>query len=559
MKKIIKADIIIAVIVAVGVFCIYLPALQNGFTNFDDNGYVTENDHIRPFGAVTVQWAFTQFYAGNWHPLTWISHGIDVALWDLNPTGHHLSNNILHALNTFLVILLMARLTRIAASKLPVLRDERAVLIAAATTGILFGIHPLHVESVAWISERKDLLCGLFFLLSLLAYAGYAEAAPGDESPSGKYRSRNFLLTLLFFFLAILSKPMAITLPVILLVLDWYPFDRVRNLATLRSALVEKIPFLLISLASAVVTILAQRSEGALASLVQIPFVFRLFVSIKVLILYLGKMVLPIHLVPFYPYPRMLSPDFLLPILFAIAISIAAFRYARKNRLWLTVWSIYVIMLLPVIGIVQVGGQSMADRYTYLPSIGPFFLVGLGASRIYQKCRGARDRLVLPLSALSLVVGALVILTLSMRTIKQIGIWNNNITLWSYAIEQDPDNGLAYNQRGLHYGHEGEFEKALEDFQKAAQFSPRDYNVRNNLGVTLHRLGKYVDAMKEYTVSIEINPNNADAIGNRGLIYLKVGDVQSAVIDFQRSCELGLASSCKKLHDLQNQKNNQGQ
>jgi Tfp pilus assembly protein PilF len=169
------------------------------------------------------------------------------------------------------------------------------------------------------------------------------------------------------------------------------------------------------------------------------------------------------------------------------------------------------------------------------------------AHRGYQKCRGAKDRLVLPLSALSLVVGALVILTLSMRTIKQIGIWNNNITLWSYAIEQDPDNGLAYNQRGLHYGHEGEFENALEDFQKAAQFSPRDYNVRNNLGVTLHRLGKYVKAMEEYTISIEINPNNADAIGNRGLIYLKVGDVQSAVIDFQRSCELGLASSCKKL------------
>ena len=550
MKKIVKADLIVAIIVAVGVFCIYLPALQNGFTNFDDNGYVTENDHIRPFGAVTVLWAFTQFYAGNWHPLTWISHGIDVALWDLNPIGHHLSNNILHALNTFLVILLMARLTRIAASKFPVLRNERAVLIAAATTGILFGIHPLHVESVAWVSERKDLLCGLFFLLSLIAYAGYAEAVHDDESPSGNYRNKNYLLALLFFFLAILSKPMAVTLPIILLILDWYPFDRVRTLATVKSALVEKIPFLLISLASAVITILAQRSGGALASLVQIPFVHRLFVSIKVVILYLGKMALPIHLVPFYPYPRMLSADFLLPIFFAIAISIAAFRVAQKNRLWLAVWGIYVIMLLPVIGIVQVGGQSMADRYTYLPSIGPFFLAGLGASRLYQKCRGARDRLVLPLSLLCVAAGVLVILALSVRTIEQIGIWKNSVTLWSYAIEKDPDNGQAYNQRGLHYGHAGEFDKALEDFQKAAQFSPRDYNIRNSLGVTLHRLGNYVKAMEEYNISIEINPNNADAIGNRALIYLKAGDVQSALIDFERSCELGLASSCQKLREL---------
>ena len=558
MRKIVKADLIVAIIVAVGVFCIFLPALQNGFTNWDDADYVTENDHIRPFGADSVLWAFTQFYAANWHPLTWLSHGIDVALWDLNPVGHHLSNNILHALNTFLVILLMARLMRIAQSKLPVLRDERAILIAAATTGILFGIHPLHVESVAWVAERKDLLCGLFFLLSLLAYAGYAKAVRGDESPSGTYRCRNYLLALLFFFLAILSKPMAITLPIILLILDWYPFDRIRTMANLRSAIVEKIPFILISLASAVITVFSQQS-GAVIPFAQISLVFRLFVSSKALLVYLGKMVLPIHLVPFYPYPSALSPDFLPFFLSVIAISIAVFRFARKNRLWPAVWSIYVVMLLPVLGIVQVGGQYMADRYTYLPSIGPFLLFGLGASWFYQKCRGVRARFVLLLSTLGIIAGTLVIVALSLRTIEQIGIWENSITLWTYAIEQDPDSGHAYNLRGLYYVQTNEFEKALQDFQKAAQFSPWDYDIHNNLGFAFQRLNKYAEAFEEFSIAIKINPTHPNALGNRALIYLKAGDIQAAMTDFQKSCSFGLAISCARFQALLDQKNNQGQ
>jgi hypothetical protein len=558
VRKLIKTEIIIAVIIAMTAFCIYLPTLQSDFTNWDDDNYVTENPNIQSLDARMIKWAFTQFYESNWHPLTWISHGVDVLLWGLNPAGHHLGNNILHALNTFLVIMLLLRLLRIAESRRPFFNDEKAMIITAATAGILFGIHPLHVESVAWIAERKDLLCGFFFLMSLMAYAGYAGVSHDDQNLFSGFSNRYYLLALAFFLLALLSKPMAVTLPVILVVLDWYPFGRINDRKSLKVVITEKIPFILLSLTSSIITVSAQQSAGTMISLAHLPVMHRIFVSIKVIILYLGKMILPFHLVPFYPYPKnvdFLSFNYLLPLVLVLGITIAAVILAPKRRLWLALWSIYAIMLLPVIGIIQVGVQEMADRYTYLPSIGPFLLAGLGASWLYKKSQSANHG---AKRALGIAMVSLVLLALSYRTIVQIGIWKDSMTLWNYVIAKKPECGTAYNHRGLVYGMAGDYERALDDFRRAVTFEPNDARAHHNLGATYDRLGRYTEAFEEYSRAIELKPDSAEPTGNRAVLFLRAGDVQSAMIDFQKSCAAGRLTSCKKLRDLLIQQNNQG-
>jgi tetratricopeptide (TPR) repeat protein len=284
-----------------------------------------------------------------------------------------------------------------------------------------------------------------------------------------------------------------------------------------------------------------------------------LFISIKAVILYLGKMVLPVNLVPFYPYPKsvdFLSFKYLLPLVLVAGITIAAVIYARKKqRLWLAVWSVYVVMLLPVIGIMQVAGQEMADRYTYLPSIGPFLLAGLGASWLYKKSQRANRG---AMKALSIGMASLAVLMLSYRTIVQIGIWKDSLTLWNYVIAKEPESGNAYNHRGLVYGMAGAYEKALEDFRKSVVFEPNDARAHHNLGATYDRLGRYPEAFAEYSRAIELRPDSAEATGNRAILFLRAGDVQSAMIDFQRSCAAGRMTSCKKLRELLSQMESQG-
>jgi hypothetical protein len=364
-------------------------------------------------------------------------------------------------------------------------------------------------------------------------------------------RSRSYLLALAFFVLALLSKPMAVSFPFILLVLDWFPFGRIKTTADLRSSLIEKIPLLLIGASAAFITVLAKQSANAVVSLEQLSLVRRLFVSLQVPVLYLGKMVLPIHLIPFYPYPKTLSPADLFPVLLVTGITVAAIWYARYNRLWLAVWSTYIVMLLPVLGIVQVSSQLMADRYIYLSSIGPFFLAGLGAAMVYSRCRETRHQLRFPKAALCAGTGVVLLIALSNRTNDQIGIWKDSVTLWNYTIEQTPDNAEAYNSRGLYYGKAGEIEKALDDFRSAVQYAPQDYRYHNNLGVTYDRLGMYDDAVQEYSAAIDINQSYAEAIGNRAALFLRAGDIRSALRDIERSCDLGYAMSCATLQMLQ--------
>ena len=384
---------ILAAGVALLTFLVYCPALLNGFVNWDDDLYVYGNPHILSLKPAFFAWAFTDLSAGFWHPLTWISYGVDYALWGLNPLGYHLTAILLHALNTALVVLVTGALLdaarrRRVASTFP---DNHNPWVVAGITGLLFGLHPLHVESVAWVSERKDLLCALFFLLSLIAYVNYAVLKTGGQERRpfpGFPRSRWYFIAFLLFICALSAKTMAVSLPLVLIILDWYPLGRIRTAGDSVTLLLEKIPFVLGTLVIAVISIMAQKSIGALELMESKPFGTRLLVACKALATYLWKMLIPVDLLPFYPYPQqvsLLSADYLLSVLVVVGVTAGCIFAAEKRKVLTASWLYFLVTLLPVLGFVQVGIYAMADRFTYLPTLGPFLLMGLGAAMIRER------------------------------------------------------------------------------------------------------------------------------------------------------------------------------
>jgi tetratricopeptide (TPR) repeat protein len=526
----------------------YLSCLKNGFVNWDDTQYILDNSHIRSFDAALFKWAFFDFYAANWHPLTWISHAADYALWGLNPLGHHLTNIILHAMNTFLVVLLAVRLLdtygkRRAGSGQPSFLDDRTALIAAGVTGLLFGLHPVHVESVAWVAERKDLLCGLFFLLSVLAYIRHAAgSAAGTDNRAGlPHRfTKHYLAALGFFILALLSKPMAVSLPVVLLILDWYPLRRIRSLGTFLNVFVEKLPFIAFSLASSVVTIMAQRAGGAMTLNEVVPLPTRVLVAAKALVVYLREMMWPADLVPFYPYPRTASPasfEYLFPLLLIAGITAACIALSGKRKVWLSTWAFYTATLVPVLGIVQVGGQAMADRYTYLPSLGPFLIMGVAAAWGSAKIFPFQERI---FSGVLIIV--LLSIPLSYLTVKQIGVWENGFVLWSYVIQKEPAEPLAYKYRGAYFQRKGQFDKALEDYGKAMALDPSDSQIYLNRGTVFCGVGMYKRAVAEFDKAIDLNPSYYKAYNNRAFAYGELGEIARAIADLNKAIALDASS-----------------
>jgi len=559
----------LAVSAGIAAFLLYLPSLQNGFVNWDDDAYIYRNPFIYPFDAAFFRWAFFDFYDANYHPLTWISHALDYALWGLNPSGHHLTNNILHAANTFIVVLLVARLMGAVHDPYasattgnsprradpPGAGDSRFTLIAAATTGLLFGVHPLHVESVAWVSERKDLLCALFFLLSILSYVKYAALTPppsppflkgGDisMSPFGKggwrgifILNKHYLFALFFFILALLSKPMAVTLPAVLLLLDWYPFMRMSSLKAFRAACAEKLLFFVLSLAASVVAVLSQRSGEAIISTTVAPLPARLAVAAGGVFSYIWNMLLPVDLVPFYPFPEQVSPaspKYLFFLLFFISVSAACLVLRKKRKVWLAAWSYYLITLLPVIGIIQVGFQSRADRYTYLPSLGPFLIIGLGAAWVYEKSAEKESDI---LKAVAAVTGAAVIVLMSYATVKQTGIWKNSLVLWNYVIETKAEkSAVAYYQRGIAYYDLKLFDLAIRDYTSAIRMKSDYYQAYNNRAVAYEETGQPDLAIRDYDQSVSLKPQ-CKVLANRGVLYLGKEMRDKAEEDFRRAVQ----------------------
>ena len=431
--------------------------------------------------------------------------------------------------------------------------NERMMLMVGGVTGILFGLHPLHVESVAWVAERKDLLCALFFLLSMTVYAKYgtlADAETPHPGPESRYLKKLYLLSLGSFTLALLSKPMAVTLPVCLLMLDWYPLKRIRSFRTFRIAFVEKVPFFALSLASSILTILAQAAGGSIVPIEYAPVSTRMLVASKALVVYLGKMMVPLNLVPFYPYPSdvsLLSLDYLFSVVLVLGITMVCIVVIKGHELLLSVWGYYVVTLMPVLGIVQIGNQFMADRYVYLPGLGPFLIMGLATAWLFEKVN-ALQHWSRPATLVCAAAAIGVLVSLSYLTVKQIGVWQNSIDLWTYVIKKEPVRApLAYYNRGVYYAKKGQVDRALNDFKKTTILDPSDYQAYYNLGVLYGSTGLFDMAIECFSTAIMINQSYDMAYLNRGSYYARTGRMEQARADYQKACDLGNENGCRQV------------
>jgi hypothetical protein len=445
LKTFYNRKIIWAAALAVSILTVvvYLPGLNNDFVNLDDHRYIYHNQNIHSFKFTNIAWMFTVFHASNWHPLAWISHALDYAVWGLNPTGHHLSSIILHGLNTFLVVIICFLFIDYGkkSKETTFLQDNKegfskTALTGAVLTGLFFGLHPLHVESVAWVSERKDVLCAFFYLLSILMYVQYVK--------SRTQRKKLYSFCILLFTLSLMSKPMAVSFPFVLIILDFYPLQRLsfkHALTKERLVLLEKVPFVLLSAISSILTIAAQRSGGGLKSLILHPFEDRILVALRALGFYLYKIFWPTGLVPLYPYPleiSFLNAQVIGSFTLVTAITVICILQWKTRRVFAATWTYYAVTLFPVLGLIQVGPQAAADRYMYLPSLGPFILVALACVVLYEKVRAkiSSPRLI---KACGLFLCLLITCTLSFLTIQQIKIWKNSTILWKTEIEQFPE------------------------------------------------------------------------------------------------------------------------
>ena len=493
--------LLIGLALIAAVLVVYWRAPENDFLDYHDDGlYVTNNPHVtNGLGIDGIVWAFTSSYACNWHPLTWISHQTDFELYGLDPRGHHWTNLLFHMANTILLFLLLAWLTGAV---------WRGAFVAA-----LFAVHPLHVESAAWIAERKDVLSTFFWLLTLWAYAGYARR-PSFE---------RYLVVALGFALGLLSKPMAIMLPFTLLLLDYWPLGRLGQAAgergirvqTWPKLVLEKAPLFAMSVASGAITCVVQQKGGAVGSLMNFPISVRLANAVVAYVGYIGKMFWPSRLVALYPHPENALPEWrvALSAVLLAGLTALAIRFARRAPYLAFGWLWYLVTLVPVIGLVQVGNQAMADRYTYVPLIGLFILVAWGipdllpGRSIPPKERRKRAeppavRLWRTIRTMILaVVAAMAILALMVVARKQVGFWKDSATVFRHSIAVIKNNYLAEHELGACLVKSGELDEGVKHFAEAVRIKPDWGIAHTNLAISLCWQGRYAEAWKEVHLS----------------------------------------------------------
>ena len=530
---------ILGVPLVVATFVVYLPVDHHPFVNYDDVVYVVNNPHIQSgLDWDTISWAFTTFYQFNWHPLTWISHAIDVQMFQLEPGGHHVTNLLLQIVNVLLLYWVLMRATGYVG---------RSAMVAG-----LFALHPVNVESVAWVSERKNLLSMMFFLLALGAYRWYVEAgvtaqagakhAAKVQSPVGRY-----VLMALLFAMGLMSKPQIITFPFILLLWDYWPLQRLAPAGYgMRSSTMtepmqpprsfwwlvkEKIPLFAICAASAVVTVIAQKAGGAVVSLEMYPFSIRLTNAIVAYVRYIGKCFWPTNLIPIYPHPwhtlPMLQVIPALVVLLAItALAVAALRH----RYLLMGWLWFLGALVPMIGLVHVGNQAMADRYAYLPFIGLFVMICWGVAELAEWQQ-------IPVTALR-SVGAIVLVVLAVLTHHQLAYWNDNVTLWTHAINSSTENYVAHDNLALLLIEQGQTDEAMKHFHAALAIFPSDPTSNLQIAVYDHQQGRLQEAIARYDQMISQTPDGpgrAELLANRGLVYVDLKDGEHAKESFDKA------------------------
>ncbi len=518
-----------ALFIAFLIFLLYLPALQNNFINWDDDLYVYNNPNIKFLNHFFLKWLLSAIVIGNWHPLTMFSYALDYSIWGLDPWGYHLTNNVFHSFNTLLVFILTIQLIKSIKSRS--YNTDKRTIIAASFTAILFGAHPLHVESVAWISERKDVLCAFFYLLSLISYVTYAAV-------EGLSKNRFYFLCLLTFILALLSKPMAVSLPLVLVIMDYYPlrrFDSGERGKQMKKMVIEKIPFILLSLLSSIVTIWAQQAGGLLRDLEKFPFMVRLFVAAKAYIFYLVKMIYPTGLAPLYPHPMKInffSFEYIGALAIFLIITYFCLRSIKRHRLIAAIWFYYVLTLLPVIGIVQVGAQAAADRYTYLPSLGPFLLAGLGVGTFFERFNKKGVHIIATVALIILVTAY------ANKSVKQIAFWQDSVSLWTHQVRTVPlDLHKTYLNRGDAYLELGKTRQAIDDYNRAIMLHPRYVMAFYRRADAYNILGNQKQALRDYNEAISLGDNNIYTYHSRGLFYMNIGNYEEAISDFSKVIE----------------------
>ena len=526
---------------------VYLPSLPNEFLDWDDNLYVTRNPHIQELNFSSIRWMLSSYHASNWHPLTWLSHALDIAVWGLRPSPHRLTNILLHGLNSLLVFWVSGILLRawFRTGKNSVLQKPteagqenlQRITGAAFVTGLLFGLHPVHVESVVWISERKDLLCAFFFLLSIRLYLPFVARRALGHKAVGAY-----LLALCSFVLALLSKPMAVTLPAVLLLLDLYPLKRLdRNIPKSAMVALEKIPFFLLSIGSAIVTLVAQKSGGAVVEMNNYPLDARITNAFQTVIFYLWKMIWPAELVPIYPLPLAQNPFTFERVISIVLVTVITgfclWKWRSGQLFWLAAWLYYLITLLPVLGLVQVGSQAAADRYTYLPSIAPFLLAGLGVIYLLHRLQEKQDKAIWRYLVLGGI--ALIMAMLSFKTIQQTRVWKDSGTLWNYVMHAFPDTAyMAYNHLGFIHAAQGKLDTAILEYSKAIEIHPYYVECYYNLGIVYTQKGMLNEAMETYKNAIRLEPKNPQVHNNLGIVYAQKGMLQEALASFEKALSL---------------------
>ncbi len=546
----------ICLLLAAVTLAVFGQTLRHGFVSYDDYAYVCENPAVTGgLNLKGVEWAFTHVVLFNWHPLTLMSHMLDCQLYGLKAGGHHLTNVLLHTASVILLFLVLRQMTSLRPDKgVGATASQAGALWRSALVAAVFAIHPLRVESVAWVAERKDVLSGLFFMLTLWAYTRYAQrrssvgrrvSSAGSNSLALDPRlwTLDYGLVLLFFALGLLSKPMVVTLPFVLLLLDYWPLNRfappipvptvtrngdsLKNHSVLWRLILEKLPLLALSGAACVVTMVTQKDIIA-----PVPLGLRIGNAVVSYVVYLRQMICPAGLAVLYPYPRNGLPgwEITLAVVLLAAISAGVFLRRQKQPYLLIGWLWYLGMLVPAIGLVQSGWRAHADRYTYLPQIGLYFALIWAAGSL---CAGLRNR--------CLVLGtatALVITALSVGSFVQTSYWRNSESLWTHTLACTSDNALAHNNLGNDLLLAGQADEAITHFQKAVAIQADYSEAYNNLGNALVQEGRLDEAITRYQKALEIKPNYAEAYSNLGNALVQKGLVDEAVAHFQKALEI---------------------
>jgi Tfp pilus assembly protein PilF len=517
MNRPVRINVTLCSLLSFLTFAVFWGVLGNDFINYDDFQYVTDNRHVTSGLSIeNAVWAFTSGYAANWHPITWLSHMLDVELFGMNPQGHHLMNLLLHTANVCLLFLLLNKITGTV---------WRSVVVAA-----LFAIHPLHVESVAWVAERKDVLSTCFAMLAMLLYTCYVQ----------RPTTWRYLALCVCFALGLMSKPMLVTLPFVLLLIDYWPLRRIdpwrmddsigeqpyqlANKLPISKLFMEKLPLFALAVLSSCITIFVQKGES-LHTLEVTPLSFRLANALVAYLRYLGKTVWPSDLAVLYPLPQTIPVlHSMISALLLLLISYCAFLLSRRRPYILIGWLWFLGTLLPVIGIVQVGLQSMADRYTYFPLIGVFILIVWGAADLVAHKPAWRIPLALA------TVGILT--AYSAVTWSYVRCWVNSTTLFSHAIAASPDNYYAHYMLGKALYEDNLFEDALANYVRVRQLNPRFADVYVNMGIIYAKQGKLSEAINDFTTALSLKPGSKYVHYNIAVALQAQGRVDEAMMHY---------------------------